>query len=168
MTDTYVARTTPDRVLGRTYAMWSIISRAGAALAYILVLIASDMNPATLATWTAMALTLVVPPTHTHPAPHSPGAQSRQGAPRRTMPIDLPVFFSQRRRRPDVHAWLALRTRQGNLHPPMMPHCGQTNPGTAETAAERGVGNGAVTSPNAGFSAASMIGLSSRLKPARA
>ena len=78
MTDTYVARTTPDRVLGRTYAMWSIISRAGAALAYILVLIASDMNPATLATWTAMALTLVVPPPltlilrRTRPGP-SPG-----------------------------------------------------------------------------------------------
>ncbi|WP_154402133.1 hypothetical protein [Ornithinimicrobium cavernae] len=65
MTDTYVARTTPDRTLGRTYAMWSIIARAGAALAYILVLIASEMNPDTLATSTAIALTLVVPPTLT-------------------------------------------------------------------------------------------------------
>lgn len=62
MSDAYIARTTPDGMLARMYAVWWIVSRAGSAAAYLLMLVAGDVPPETVVLGSAVACVVLGTP----------------------------------------------------------------------------------------------------------
>lgn len=48
MADAYVARTTPNRMLARMYALWAIFNAAGSAAAYLLMFLTDGIPPETV------------------------------------------------------------------------------------------------------------------------